>query len=221
MLPALFFNIDKKKVSYLFPEDFIAYIKNIHAINNILKKANISFNVGASLSDFKMASHIILPGVGGYEEFMSKLNDAHLLENLRNFHESFPDKFLLGICIGMQVLGNNSEEGGGDGLGLISGVVKKIEHEENIKIPHMGWNSLKFDAQHSLFHDISDGDHVYFVHSYHLVPQNKEHRISYTSYSQDITAAIIKDNIVGTQFHPEKSQTTGLTFIRNFLSWKP
>jgi glutamine amidotransferase len=192
---------------------------NIHAINNILKKANISFNVGASLSDFKMASHIILPGVGGYEEFMSKLNDAHLLENLRNFHESFPDKFLLGICIGMQVLGNNSEEGGGDGLGLISGVVKKIEHEENIKIPHMGWNSIiPKKPANSILDNINFDLGFYFLHSYYFDLTNSLICIAEFSYYKNYPALVNQGNVFGMQGHPEKSHDNGIQLIKNFCT---
>jgi|TARA_B110000259_G_scaffold188481_1_gene247977 glutamine amidotransferase len=192
---------------------------NIHAINNILKKANISFNVGASLSDFKMASHIILPGVGGYEEFMSKLNDAHLLENLRNFHESFPDKFLLGICIGMQVLGNNSEEGGGDGLGLISGVVKKIEHEENIKIPHMGWNSIiPKKPANSILDNINFDLGFYFLHSYYFDLTNSLNCIAEFSYYKNYPALVNQGNVFGMQGHPEKSHDNGIQLIKNFCT---
>ena len=192
---------------------------NIHAINNILKKANISFNVGASLSDFEMASHIILPGVGGYEEFMSKLNDAHLLENLRNFHESFPDKFLLGICIGMQVLGNNSEEGGGDGLGLISGVVKKIEHEENIKIPHMGWNSIiPKKPANSILDNINFDLGFYFLHSYYFDLTNSLNCIAEFSYYKNYPALVNQGNVFGMQGHPEKSHDNGMQLIKNFCT---
>ena len=191
---------------------------NIHAINNILKKANISFNVGASLSDFEMASHIF-PGVGGYEEFMSKLNDAHLLENLRNFHESFPDKFLLGICIGMQVLGNNSEEGGGDGLGLISGVVKKIEHEENIKIPHMGWNSIiPKKPANSILDNINFDLGFYFLHSYYFDLTNSLNCIAEFSYYKNYPALVNQGNVFGMQGHPEKSHDNGMQLIKNFCT---
>jgi glutamine amidotransferase len=85
----------------------------------------------------------------------------------------------------------------------------------------MGWNTLHFDNKHSLFDGINDGDHTYFVHSYHLIMDDEINRISYTNYGQKITAAVVKDNMAGTQFHPEKSQAVGLTFIRNFLLWRP
>jgi glutamine amidotransferase len=202
---------------------------NLHSARKSFQHVSTEFNKGEVIvssrpSDILKADRIILPGVGSFDDCrkgLSNISDLFEAIEQRVIKEGYP---FLGICVGHQMMATTGYENNCEtaGFNWIPGDVVKISPlDDALKIPHMGWNSLKFDARHSLFHDISDGDHVYFVHSYHLVPKNKEHRISYTSYSQDITAAIIKDNIVGTQFHPEKSQTTGLTFIRNFLSWKP
>ena len=109
-----------------------------------------------------------------------------------------------------------------DGLGWIDGKVYKIDQTgENLKIPHMGWNTLRIANQHPILRDIFDGDHVYFIHSFQMVVSNPKQRLAYTDYGTDITAVVGKDNLLGFQFHPEKSGQTGLKMIENFLSWSP
>ena len=109
-----------------------------------------------------------------------------------------------------------------DGLGWIDGEVCKIDPtDENLKIPHMGWNTLKIENEHPILTGIFNGDHVYFVHSFQLILKKQEQRLAHTDYGTDITAIVGRDNIVGLQFHPEKSGQTGLKMIENFLSWRP
>jgi len=190
---------------------------NIHAITNILNKSNLRFEVSASSLDFERASHVILPGVGGYNEFMANIEDSGLAGNLRKFHESSPDKFLLGICIGMQILGNRSEEGAGEGLGLIPGVVKKIGYEKGLKIPHMGWNSINIEGlEDSILQRIDLDLGFYFLHSYYFEPTNEENCIAKFNYKESYPALIKHKNVYGIQGHPEKSHDNGIQLIKNF-----
>ena len=170
------------------------------------------------------AEKIVLPGVGTFTDCKSNLvKQTGLIESIeqRVVNDGIP---FLGICVGHQLLAsigleNNVET---SGLGWIPGTVTKISSPDpNLKIPHMGWNTLIFDRQHELFDGIKELDHAYFVHSYHVVLDNPGDRVCYTNYGQKVTAAVVKENIVGTQFHPEKSQAVGLTFIQNFMLWKP
>jgi len=190
-------------------------VGNVNAIINILKKINIEFNIGSNIDDIKNASHIILPGVGGFSDFISKLKENNLLDFLRDFH-SYEDKFLLGICVGMQVLGDISEEGEGEGLSLISGSIKLIEDSE-VKIPHMGWNSIEINSDDDIFNDIDISTGFYFLHSYYFYPKDKSHSISNFEYNKKTYPAFIKHkNVYGSQGHPEKSHDNGSRLIKNF-----
>ncbi len=170
------------------------------------------------------ADKVVLPGVGTFTDCKSNLvKQTGLIEAIeqRVIRDGIP---FLGICVGHQLLASKGLENDVEtkGFGWIPGTVDRITPSDpSFKIPHMGWNTLSFDHEHELFNGIKDQDHAYFVHSYHLVLDNPNDRICYTHYGQKVTAAAVKDNIVGTQFHPEKSQAVGLTFIRNFLLWKP
>ena len=132
-------------------------------------------------------------------------------------------KTFLGICVGMQLLANYSNEyGHTEGLSWIEGDVSPIEKvEPEMKIPHMGWNSINFDNKHPIFNEIKEEEDFYFVHSYKIKIKNNDFILAKTQYGSDITAVILKNNIIGTQFHPEKSQNAGIQFIKNFLEWTP
>jgi len=129
----------------------------------------------------------------------------------------------MGICVGMQLLATIGEEfGGTDGLNWIPGRVTAIKPDDaSLKIPHMGWNNLEGMAAHPVLAGLEQGAYAYFVHSFHYLPDDQDHLLATTPYGENITAAIGRNNIFGTQFHPEKSQETGLRLIRNFLNWKP
>ena len=169
------------------------------------------------------ADRIILPGVGAYHDCRAGLTKVDgMVEALNEFVIS--ERPFLGVCVGMQLLVNSGDEHGihTEGLGWLSGHVSDITPSNpDAKIPHMGWNALNIKQAHPLLNDIEDGSDVYFVHSYAVqnAPQNE--CIASTDYFGDVTAVIGKDNIVGTQFHPEKSQKVGLQMIRNFLDWRP
>ncbi len=166
------------------------------------------------------ATHIVLPGVGAFADCFRGLSsisgmisalEKEVIENKKPF---------LGICVGMQLLADyGNEHGKHKGLGWVSGeVVPLTPTNKSLKIPHMGWNELIIKKPHNLLKNINSGDHAYFVHSYHFLPSDRNLIIAEADYGGSVTAVIAKDNIMGTQFHPEKSQKTGLSLIRNFMA---
>ena len=169
------------------------------------------------------ADRIVLPGDGAFPACRKALNDmGGLAEAIVEAVEKDGKPFL-GICVGMQMLatlGHEYEETAGfDWIG--GEIVKITPADETLKVPHMGWNDLVIDNPHPVLDGIKTGDHAYFVHSYHMKVSNPAQRIAHVDYAGDITAIVGRDNVVGTQFHPEKSQATGLRLIANFLNWKP
>ena len=171
----------------------------------------------------KAAERIVLPGVGAFADCMRGLSAVPgMVTALREkvLKEGAP---FLGICVGMQLLATVGREFGEHmGLGWIAGEVVKIEPgDPSLKIPHMGWNELKIVQRHKVLEGIESGAHAYFVHSYHFKPALPDDLLASTDYGETLTAVIGNENIVGTQFHPEKSQETGLKLLANFLRWKP
>ncbi|MCL7409162.1 imidazole glycerol phosphate synthase subunit HisH [Marivivens donghaensis] len=169
------------------------------------------------------ADRIVLPGDGAFPACRKALSDmGGLAEAIVEAVEKDGKPFL-GICVGMQMLatiGHEYEETAG--FDWISGEIVKITPADaTLKVPHMGWNDLVIDTPHPVLDGIKTGDHAYFVHSYHMKVSDPAQRIAHVDYAGDITAIVGRDNVVGTQFHPEKSQATGLRLIANFLNWKP
>jgi glutamine amidotransferase len=174
----------------------------------------------------RRAERVCLPGVGAFRDCrrgllaLAGMNEAlreAVIERGRPF---------LGICVGMQLMATRGlEHGEAPGLDWIAGDVAVIAPKDPaLKIPHMGWNTLKLAREHALFDGIATGEgglHAYFVHSYQFVPKSSEHIVATADYGEPLTAVIARDNLVGTQFHPEKSQTLGLALIANFLRWRP
>lgn len=176
--------------------------------------------------EVRAAARIVLPGVGAFGDCMAGL-DA-----VAGMHEALQERVIkngtpfMGICVGMQLMATTGREKGDHaGLGWIPGAVELMQPTDNkLKIPHMGWNTLNFTKSHPLFDGLSDGpdgQHAYFVHSYHLHAQNPDHVLATTQYGMTVTAVVGRENLVGTQFHPEKSQRFGLALIENFLRWMP
>ncbi|MEO1610963.1 MAG: imidazole glycerol phosphate synthase subunit HisH [Pseudomonadota bacterium] len=176
----------------------------------------------------RRADRIVLPGVGAYADCRAGLDAVpgmvEVLEE-RAHQDGVP---FLGICVGMQLMATvGREHRDTPGLGWIPGeVVRLAPNDEHLKIPHMGWNELTVgegsDGEvHPIFAGIEPGAHAYFVHSYHLRPRAPAQRLAHVAYGELVTAAVGEANMVGTQFHPEKSQTTGLRLIANFLAWSP
>ena len=178
--------------------------------------------VTADAEEVRRADRIVLPGVGAFADCRAGLDAAEgMVEALEERAHRGGAPFL-GICVGMQLMATvGREKGDTPGLGWIAGEVVALRpNEPELKIPHMGWNELTF-GDHPLFDGIEPGAHAYFVHSYHLRPRQPEHRIAHVAYGELVTAAVARGNLAGTQFHPEKSQATGLRLIANFLNWAP
>jgi len=175
--------------------------------------------VTSNAKDLDDATHIVLPGVGAFYDCMTGLLEvkdmfSSLEENVLGKKKPF-----LGICVGMQLLADKGlEHGENKGFGWIKGKVTPIKpRNKSLKIPHMGWNELKIKGKHPLFDGIKDGDHAYFVHSYHMECKDGGDIKAEADYGGSITAAVANGNIMGVQFHPEKSQETGLKLINNFM----
>lgn len=161
------------------------------------------------------ADKVILPGVGAFKDAMDKLSRYELVDTIREVAAS--KKPFLGICLGMQLLFESSEEGMGvEGLSILEGNIVKIPDQEGLKIPHMGWNSLDIKPGTKLYQGIEDGSYVYFVHSFYLKAKNEADVAATTEYSTKIHASVEKGNIFGCQFHPEKSGEVGLKILSNF-----
>ena len=173
----------------------------------------------------RTADRIVLPGVGAFEDCMNGLLAV------RGMRQAMEERVLkggvpfLGICVGMQLMATEGHEKGVfPGLNWIMGPVVRLEPRGGLKVPHMGWNTLRFTQPHPLLANIPDGEdglHAYFVHSYHLQPTDDRLLFAVADYGLQVTACVGRDNMFGTQFHPEKSQTLGLTLIENFLEWRP
>jgi len=170
------------------------------------------------------ADRIVLPGVGafadcragldGYDGLFAAIEEAVIRRGVP----------FLGICVGMQLMATRGLEHGLNtkGFDWIKGeVVAMAPTDPSLKIPHMGWNDLVIDAPHPVLEGLKTGDHAYFVHSYHLAASDVSQRLAHCDYGGEVTAIVARDNIIGTQFHPEKSQSTGLRLIGNFLKWRP
>jgi imidazole glycerol-phosphate synthase subunit HisH len=165
------------------------------------------------------ASHVVLPGVGAFGDCMANIDQYGLVEPVRAAVQS--GKPFLGICLGLQVLFSESEEFGlHRGLDLIPGTVKRFHIDPPLKVPHMGWNDVRYERTCPLFDGIVDGAHWYFVHSYYVKPADRSVVAATTTYGDSFVSAIWRDNVVACQFHPEKSQAVVLRLIKNFGAWK-
>ncbi|MBI3514064.1 MAG: imidazole glycerol phosphate synthase subunit HisH [Proteobacteria bacterium] len=170
------------------------------------------------------ASHIVLPGQGAFSECRRGLAAVPGLEAALQEAVIARGRPFFGICVGMQLLAREGHEHGTHaGLGWIDGVVEPLElSDKTLKIPHMGWNDLIVDQPtHPVLAGVRTGDHVYFVHSYEFVPASPGDCLAHADYGGPVTAMVARANLVGTQFHPEKSQAVGLRLIANFLKWRP
>lgn len=190
---------------------------NIRSVEKALEFLNEEYVLTNDRDTILGADKIILPGVGCFKDAVDNLNKYHLVDVLREFAAS--GKPFLGICLGLQLLFEESEESPGiKGLSLLQGKCVKIPVKEGLKVPQIGWNSLEFPKESKLFKNIAPGSFVYFVHSYYLKAKNTEDVAATTEYGVLIHAAVEKGNIFGCQFHPEKSSDVGLKIIKNFCS---
>jgi len=182
--------------------------------------------VTADADAVRRADRIVLPGVGAFADCKAGLEAVPGMVEVLEERVIRGGTPFLGICVGMQLMAEEGREKGvHKGLGWIEGAIVKLEPSDpGLKVPHMGWNTLSFRQTHPLLAGIEDGEnglHAYFVHSYHLAATNPASLIATADYGQAVTAIVGRDNMFGTQFHPEKSQRLGLTLIGNFLGWSP
>jgi glutamine amidotransferase len=185
-------------------------VGNLLSLKCALEKVGLEAKITVSPKQLKKAEAIALPGVGNFSASVSKLDNVKetILEKVES------GTFLLGICLGMQLFFQQSEEGPGRGLGLFNG--KTVRLRGSVKVPHMGWNTLRIAKQSELFEDVSDESYVYFVHSLYPIPSSKRIVAAETEYGVPFTSAVASANICGTQFHPEKSGEVGLKILGNF-----
>lgn len=186
---------------------------NIKSVENAFKKIGAEVKVTSNPEIIESADAVVLPGVGAFKDAIKNLKDLNLLEVVK---ECTSRKIFLGICLGMQLLFEYSmEDGKSKGLGVFRGIVDRIP--PGVKIPHMGWNQIKIIKKESkIFSGIDDDENFYFVHSYHIIPEDKDIISSATDYGAKIVSSIEHENIYGFQFHPEKSSSSGLRLLKNF-----
>ena len=195
---------------------------NISSVINSFKevaKDRVNIEVTADLNKIKLSDKVVLPGQGSFKSCVDALNNISGLVDTLNEFAITNKKPLLGICVGLQMFADvGYEEIETKGLGWISGKVSKIDNQNRkYKLPHIGWNQLNIVKESKIFKGIKNKSHVYFVHSYEFIPENKSVISATTDYSSKIVCSIEKENIFGTQFHPEKSDRIGLEMINNFI----
>jgi glutamine amidotransferase len=196
---------------------------NISSVINSFKEAaqdKVNIQITSDLNKIKLSDKVVLPGQGSFKSCIEALNDIEgLVETLNEFAVT-NKKPLLGICVGLQMFADlGYEEIETKGLGWISGKVSKIDNQNGAyKLPHIGWNQINIVKDSRIFKDIENNSHMYFVHSYEFIPDNKDVISATTDYSSKIVCSVEKENIFGTQFHPEKSDKIGLKIIENFIN---
>ena len=196
---------------------------NISSVINSFKevaKEKIKIEVSSKLNKIKSSDKIVLPGQGSFKSCVDALNSIDGLVDALNEFTMINKKPLLGICVGFQMFADiGFEEIETQGLGWISGKVSKIDNQNGkFKLPHIGWNEINIVKESKIFKDIENNSHMYFVHSYEFIPEDKSVISATTNYSSKIVCSVEKENIFGTQFHPEKSDKIGLKIIQNFIN---
>lgn len=190
---------------------------NVGSLLNMLKKIGVSAVISQDASVVERATKLILPGIGAFDTGMKNLTGSGLLGIITEkvIEKKTP---ILGVCLGMQLFSEESEEGRLNGLNWIEGKVIKFNFQGgNLKVPHMGWNTIVPTRSDVLFQDMPNDSRFYFVHSYHMVCKNQDNILATTNYGYDFASIVRKDNIIGVQFHPEKSHKFGMKLLKNFI----
>jgi glutamine amidotransferase len=201
---------------------------NLHSAHKAFERMSAETDAGKVIvtphaDDVAKADRIVLPGDGAFPACIAALKGKEGLYDALVEAVTRRARPFLGICVGMQLMASVGREyRDTPGLDWIGGEVTLITPDDPaLKVPHMGWNDLIIDAPHPVFEGVQTGDHAYFVHSYHMAVGNPSERLAHVNYAGDVTAIIGRDTMIGMQFHPEKSQATGLRLIANFLRWTP
>tara|TARA_Y100000766_G_C18897604_1_gene601740 strand:+ start:1639 stop:2250 length:612 start_codon:yes stop_codon:yes gene_type:complete len=191
---------------------------NLGSVLNMIKKIGYKCTISSEKDVINSANKLILPGVGSFDNGINQLKKYNLVDllNKKVLVEKTP---ILGICLGMQLMTNSSEEGSQKGLGWIDAETKKFNFKSNkdLKIPHMGWNYINLENKNPLFNNLSENSKFYFVHSYYVKCKDVQNSIAFVKYGHKFTCAFAKNNIMATQFHPEKSHKYGYNLLKNFL----
>lgn len=190
-------------------------IGNLKSVYNMFKKVGVESTITSDSSTIRNADKYLLPGVGSFDHGITSLRNAPFFDVLEN--EVLKNrKPIIGICLGMQLLTNSSEEGQEKGLGWIDAETLKFDlTDKSLSIPHMGWNNIYPKSQDTIFRDLED-NRFYFVHSFHVVCNSEENVLATTNYGQEFTCSINRENVYGVQFHPEKSHKYGMQLLKNF-----
>ena len=188
---------------------------NIRSVEKALEKSGASVKVSGKASELEKSDAVVFPGQGSCDSSMVNLRNQGLDEILVEWINS--GKPFMGVCLGLQLLLEESDEGDERGLGVLEGRVEKLP--EGQKVPHMGWNSVRFTTDHPVFKGVSQNSYFYFVHSYIAVPKASSIIAGHTEYGRDFCSAVAFDNVVAVQFHPEKSGENGLNIYKNFVSY--
>ncbi len=193
---------------------------NLRSVQKAFEKVGYQAKVTSDPADVETADRLVLPGVGAFKDCMDNLRDGGFIDPILRHVES--GKPFLGICLGLQLLFTESEEfGRHQGLGIIPGKVVRFpadmrEGGEELKVPHMGWNRIEIKQEIPLYRGVENGSFAYFVHSYYVVPEDAQSVATATDYGISFCSSICRDNVMATQFHPEKSQQVGLQILENF-----
>lgn len=192
---------------------------NLRSVETALRHLGASFVITAEPARLRSADRVIVPGVGDAAAAMRRLDEAGLSDALRE--QAAAGVPLLGICLGSQIVLDQSAENDASCLGLIAGETVAFDDRPGRKVPHMGWNTIRIDAGHPLFAGIPAGTSFYFVHSYYPRPRDTADCLALCEYGEQFCAVVGHGNVIATQFHPEKSGEPGLTMLGNFLAWNP
>jgi glutamine amidotransferase len=195
---------------------------NVRSLQNALEYLGQDIVITSNAAELEVSDRIVLPGVGAFGDAMRAIQDSGL-QTVLTRQAVVLKKPVLGICLGMQIFARSScEHGSHQGLGWLDADIRRLEVERPLKVPHVGWNDLRFSADDWLFRGIRPGHaNFYFVHSYHMVCHVPAHVIATTDYGGPVTAVVRRDNLLAVQFHPEKSQDNGLKLLENWVSWGP
>ena len=187
---------------------------NTGSVINMFKRIGAEARIISSPAEVAQSDRVLLPGIGAFDHGMSRLEDLGFADALRDFATT--ERPFLGICLGMQLLLDASEEGDLPGLGLIPGQSRRFDEATGVRIPHMGWSAIRPRHEDSLIAGAETGSRFYFVHSYRVVPDREDDVLAISDYGVEFASMVRSGNVMGAQFHPEKSHTFGMTVLKNF-----